>query len=112
MMAFSMFTEAKAFSNFMLALLNKKGLASKTYDEMFRIQSVREDGVHWSLGFEMEETPVGISYGHSGSTSSGFICNFRYFPEQNTGYAFFTNSNMGAELAIPLLTQFIVTGRK
>jgi len=112
MMAFSMFTEAKAFSKFMLALRNKKGLKNETYEEMFRIAAERGDGVHWSLGFAIEETPAGISYGHSGGTSSGFICNFRYFPKPDIGYVFFTNSNMGAELSIPLLTQFIVTGKK
>ena len=112
MMAFSMCTEAKAFSKFMLALGNKKGLKRETYKEMLSIESTREDSVHWSLGFEIEETSVGISYGHSGSTSSGFICNFRYFPKPGIGYVFFTNSDMGADLSIPLLTQFIVTGKK
>jgi CubicO group peptidase (beta-lactamase class C family) len=112
MMAFSMFTEAKAFSRFILALSNKKGLKKETYEQMLHIESAREDGAHWSLGFEIDEAPGGISYGHSGSTSSGFICNFRYFPNLDIGYAFFTNSDMGAELSIPLLTQFIVTGKK
>lgn len=111
MMAFSLFTEARAFSNFMLALRNKKGLKSDTYDEMLRIQSTREDGVHWGLGFELKNTPFGLSYGHSGSTSSGFICNFTFFPKLDIGYVFFTNSNMGGMLSIPLLTQFLITGK-
>lgn len=111
MMAFSLFTEAKAFSYFMLALRNKRGLKSDTYNEMLRIQSTREDGVHWGLGFELDDTPLGLSYGHSGSTSSGFICNFTFFPKLDIGYVFFTNSEMGAELSIPLLTQFLITGK-
>jgi len=112
MMAFSMCTEAKAFSNFMIALRNKRGIKNEAYEKMLHIESTREDGVPWSLGFEIEETPFGTSYGHSGSTSSGFISNFRYFPKLDIGYVFFTNSDMGAELAIPLLTQFIVTGKQ
>ncbi len=112
MMAFSLFTEAKSFANFMLALRNKKGLKSGTYDEMLSIQSTRKDGVHWGLGFRIEDTSYGLSYGHSGSTSSGFICNFTFFPELDLGYVFFTNSDMGAPLSIPLLTQFLVTGKK
>jgi len=111
MMAFSLFTEAKAYSNFMLALRNRKGLKSDTYDQMLRIQSTREDEVHWGLGFELNNTPFGLSYGHSGSTSSGFICNFTFFPKLDIGYVFFTNSNMGAMLSIPLLTQFLITGK-
>ncbi len=73
---------------------------------MLRIQSTREEGVYWGLGFELNNTPFGLSYGHSGSTSSGFICNFTFFPKLDIGYVFFTNSEMGAELSIPLLTQF------
>lgn len=111
MMAFSLFTEAGAFSYFMLALRNKKGLKSATYEEMLKVQSTRDDGVHWGLGFELEKTPLGLSYGHSGSTSSGFICNFTFFPETDVGYVFFTNSNRGVELSIPLLTQFLTTGK-
>lgn len=111
MMAFSLFTEAKSFSNFMLALRNKKGLKSATYDEMLSIQSTRNDGVDWGLGFELEKTPLGLSYGHSGSTSSGFICNFTFFPQLDVGYVFLTNSNMGDVLSIPLLTQFLITGK-
>jgi CubicO group peptidase (beta-lactamase class C family) len=111
MMAFSLVTEAKAFGNFMLALRNKKGLKTDTYNEMLSIQSTRTDGVHWGLGFRLENTPFGISYGHSGSTSSGFICNFTFFPKPDIGYVFFTNSNMGAMLSIPLLTQLLITGK-
>jgi CubicO group peptidase (beta-lactamase class C family) len=112
MMAFSLFTEARSFSHFMLALRNKKGLKKATYDEMLKVQSTRDDGVYWGLGFELEKTPLGLSYGHSGSTSSGFICNFTFFPESDVGYVFFTNSNMGDVLSVPLLTQFLITGKK
>ncbi|MFT3701680.1 MAG: serine hydrolase domain-containing protein [Agriterribacter sp.] len=111
MMAFSLFTEARAFTAFMLALRNKKGLKTDTYDEMFRSQSMRKDGVHWGLGFELNNTPLGLSYGHSGSTSTGFICNFTFFPKLDMGYVFFTNSDMGAELSISLLSQFLITGK-
>ena len=110
-MAFSLFTEAKAFSRFMFALRNKKLLSSDIYEEMFRIQSTRNDGVHWGLGFELNKIKFGLSYGHSGSTSSGFICNFTFFPKSDIGYVFFTNSDMGAILSIPLLTQFLITGK-
>lgn len=111
MMAFSLFTEARAFTNFMLALRNKQGLKSDTYEEMLHIQSTRNDGVHWGLGFRIENTPFGISYGHSGSASTGFICNFTFFPKLDIGYVFFTNSDMGGMLSIPLLTQLLITGK-
>jgi CubicO group peptidase (beta-lactamase class C family) len=112
MMAFSMFTEAKSFSDFMLGLRNRKGLGRATYDEMLGIQSTRNGGKHWGLGFELENSSAGLIYGHSGSTSTGFICSFRFFSDLDIGYVFFTNSDMGAMLSIPLLTQFLVTGKK
>jgi len=46
------------------------------------------------------------------TVQAGFICNFRYFPKLDIGYAFFTNNDMDADLSIPLLTQFIATGKK
>jgi hypothetical protein len=104
-------TEAKSFSTFMLALRNKKGLKPEAYNEMFKIHSTREDGVHWGLGFQIENSPYGFVYGHSGSTGTGFICNFSFFQDLDMGYAFFTNSHMGGWLSIPLLTEFLITGK-
>jgi CubicO group peptidase (beta-lactamase class C family) len=111
MMAYSMNTEAKSFSTFMLALRNKKGLKPETYKEMFKIHAPREDSVHWGLGFSIENSPYGLVYGHGGSTSSGFICNFSFFQAIDMGYVLFTNSHMGEWLAIPLLTEFLITGK-
>lgn len=111
MMAFSMLTEAKSFSTFMLALRNKEVLKSKTYKEFFKIHSTREDSVHWGLGIQIENSAQGLVYGHSGSTSRGFVCNFRYFKDLDMGYAIFTNSQMGGFLSLPLLRQFLITGK-
>ena len=112
MMAYSMKTNAKSFSTFILALRDEKGFKSTTYDDMFKIHSTRDDGVHWGLGFRIEQTPYGLVYGHSGSSSSGFISNFSFYEDLDMGYVIFTNSQMGGMLAIPLLTEFLITGNK
>lgn len=112
MMAYSMSTEAKSFSRFMLALRNRDLLMPETYEEMLTPISTRADGVQWSLGFRIENSPEGLVYGHSGSTSRGFICNFSFFEDLDLGYVMFTNSQMGGFLSIPLLTEFLVTGKK
>lgn len=112
MMSFSMVTEAKSFSTFMLALRNRKELKASSYNEMFRKHSTMEPGVDWGLGFDIESSAYGPVYRHGGSTGSGFICNFSYFPNIDMGYVMFTNSAMGEWLSIRLLTQFLITGKE
>ncbi|MDN5215519.1 hypothetical protein QQ020_25805 [Fulvivirgaceae bacterium BMA12] len=51
-------------------------------------------------------------YGHSGSTSRGFQCNFSLFQDINMGYVMFTNGSKGAMLAISPLTEFLITGKE
>jgi len=112
MMAYSMVVEAQSFVNFALGLRNRKGLRSDTYDEMLKIHSTEEDGFHWGLGVHLEETNLGIAYGHSGyMPSSGFLCNFIFFPELDMGYVMFTNSTTGWWLTIELLKEFLITGK-
>ncbi len=110
MMAYSMNTEAKAFAGFMLALRNKEGLKIETYKALFKVNSTRSDGTHWGLGFRLEDTKVGRSYGHSGSTGKGFISNYTYYPDLDIGFVVFTNSQLGGMFCLPILTAFLITG--
>ncbi len=104
--ASSMHTEAKDFSNFMVGLLNQKGLKKTTYAEMFKThtaippdQRVYDNG--WtqsmSLGFFIEETPYGKLIQHGGNNGD-FHCKFGIIPEKKIGYAIYTNSNAGDKL--------------
>ncbi len=110
MMAFSMVTKADAFAKYAIALRNKKGLQKETYDQLFKIHSTRNDGTHWSLGFRIEDTKFGKTYGHSGATS-GFICNYVYYDQLDVGFVVLTNSRMGGWLSLPLLNQLLITGK-
>ena len=111
MMAFSMVTEANAFSTFLLALRNREGLRPETYEEMLSPLSTRQDGAQWGLGFQMAETPAGWVYKHGGSTSRGFICFFGFYEDLDVGFFLMTNSHMGGELAVSLMPQLLITGQ-
>ncbi len=119
-MAASMYTEAKAFTTFMLALLNRKGLSKEMYDEMFKFQSTvpldeneKKQGreIYFGLGIELEKTPFGLVFEHGGNNGD-FKCQFKMFKDLNMGYVIFTNSNTGGQLAYNALSEFLITGKK
>ena len=98
--AHSMHTEARAFSSFLIALLERRGLSGAGYDEMLRLQSRQEPfessyGVPWprgyGLGFSLQESPHGLAFGHGGSNGD-FHCLFEAYPEHGAGFVAFGNS--------------------
>ena len=111
MVAFSLQTTSEALAKFAIALHQRKGLKRSTYKEMFKIHSKRSDGTQWGLGVRIEETDAGLSYGHSGSTGRGFIGNLVFYDDSGLGYAVLTNSQMGGWLSLPLLNEFLITGK-
>lgn len=121
--AYGVYTEAKSFATFMLALINRIGLKPETYNEMFKIQttipkddSEKKDGwdinSYRGLGFEIEKSPYGLIIGHGGSTSTGFTCYFNMFQDLNMGYAIFSNSNSGSILVQSPIMEFLITGKR
>ncbi|MEM7382369.1 MAG: serine hydrolase domain-containing protein [Bacteroidota bacterium] len=98
--AFSIHSEALDFSNWLIALLDKKGLSDKSYAELFKTQFVlpedhpqRESGVtDWTLGFAKGIMPFGTAYGHGGN-NPGYTSIFVIAPETKWGYVIFTNAN-------------------
>ena len=110
MIAYTFQTTSTALAKFALALHQRKGLRKETYEEMLTIQSTRSDGTHWGLGVRIEDTPSGVSYGHSGSTSRGFISNLVFYDESGLGYVILTNCQMGGWLSLPLLNEYLILG--
>lgn len=119
-MAWSMHTEAKTFTNFLLGLQNKKGLKPETYKEMFKIQTRipkdKEDPSpegwenYFGLSIHMQKTPFGSSFGHGGNNGD-FRCEAVLYSDLNMGYVVFTNSNTGDSLNTALL-EFLITGKQ
>jgi CubicO group peptidase (beta-lactamase class C family) len=94
-------TEAISFANFLIAIMNNKGLKKESIDEMLKAQvQLPEDdsqrkysGVtEWSLGFERIPSIYGMNLAHGGN-NWGFSSSFMFNKEKKFGYVFFTNSN-------------------
>lgn len=118
-MAWSMFTEAKAFSRFAIALLEERGLAPATYSNMFTLltefpleegQPKPEYPEGMGLGMAIRESPYGKVFGHGGNNGD-FQCKFEIYKELKMGYIVFTNSDVGYYLHKDLV-QFLVEGKK
>lgn len=117
-MAHSMHTEAKTFTNFMIAILERKGLKPETYKEMLRpqTQTPSDDygkAIGWDesfgLGIVSATTPYGKMYGHGGNNGD-FRCQFEVFDEGKMGFAIFTNGNTG-HLLVKALREYLITGK-
>ena len=118
-MAWSMFTEAKAFSRFAIALLEERGLAPATYNSMFTLltefpleegEAKPEYPEGMGLGIAIRESPYGQVFGHGGNNGD-FQCNFEVYKDLKMGYIVFTNSDVGYLLNKDL-AQFLVEGKK
>jgi CubicO group peptidase (beta-lactamase class C family) len=117
-MAYSMHTEAKIFTGFMLYMLEQKGLNAQTYDTMFQKHSEfnYEPGdekpkypAYMGMSLEIRESPFGKSFGHGGNNGD-FKCKFEVYKDLKMGYVIFTNSNTSDPL-LEAMRQFLVEGK-
>lgn len=117
-MAYSMHTEAKIFTRFMLYMLEQKGLKAETYDSMFTKHSDFNYGpgdekpkypAYMGESLEIRETPFGKSFGHGGNNGD-FKCKFEVYKDLKMGYVIFTNSNTSDAL-LEAMRQFLVEGK-
>lgn len=117
-MAYSMHTEAKIFTRFMLYMLEQKGLKLETYDSMFTKHSdfTYEPGdekppypTYMGESLEIRESPFGKSFGHGGNNGD-FKCTFEVYKDLKMGYVVFTNSNTSDAL-LGAMRRFLVEGK-
>ncbi|WP_299248103.1 serine hydrolase [uncultured Aquimarina sp.] len=117
-MAWSMHTEAKTFTNFLLGLSTRKGLKPETYKQMFHIETEipKDKGEkrpgwdeYFGLSIHMEKTPFGNTFGHGGNNGD-FKCLARMYQDLNMGFVVFTNSNKGDQLYNALI-EFLIVGK-
>ena len=115
-MAWSMHTEARDFTRFALALINREGLTEEQAKEMFKFHTTVDeedwiDGhkVGFGLGVALRESPQGLVYGHGGNNGD-FRCSFEIYDELNSGYIVFTNADT-AEPLLWKLKDFFVEGK-
>ena len=109
-MAWSMHTEARIFTRFMLYLLEQKGLSEQMYKSIlskhseYTYDSTDEKPrypTYMGMSLEIRETPYGKSFGHGGNNGD-FTCLFEVYKDLKMGYVIFTNSNT----SYPLLSSF------
>lgn len=118
-MAYSMHTEARIFTKFMLYLLEQKGLNAQTYQTMFQKHSdynykpgdeKPKNPTYMGMSLEIRETPFGKSFGHGGNNGD-FKCRFEVYQDLKMGYVIFTNSNTSDAL-LDALHNFLVEGKE
>jgi CubicO group peptidase (beta-lactamase class C family) len=116
-MAYSMHTEAKDFTSFAIALLNREGLTEEQAKKMFSFHTLNDeedwiDGYKsgFGLGVYLRESPYGLVFGHGGNNGD-FRCTFEMYDELKTGYIMFTNANTAEPLLFDL-SKFLVEGKK
>ncbi|MEM6807697.1 MAG: serine hydrolase [Pseudomonadota bacterium] len=115
--AHSMYTEAGTFSNFLVGLLAEKGLSAEGYEKMLepQVATPTDEGERpgwpgrYGLGFHMMNSPYGLAYGHGGNNGN-FTCQFEIYPEQQFGFAIFTNADTGW-LMVDALREYLVIGQ-
>lgn len=118
-MAWSMCTEAKIFTRFMIYPLEQKGLSPQTYETMLSKQSEynydpgdEKPKVPTYMGISLEicETPFGKSFSHGGNNGD-FKCRFKVYKDLKMGYAIFTNSNT-SDVLLQNMDQLLVDGKE
>lgn len=109
-MAYSLCTEAKDYSKFLIQLMRENDLP----DSAFRLMSVPQmliEPNRWiCLGIFMEETPYGPKYSHSGNNNNRYNCNFEFYKDRDLGYVFFMNCHKEPDFT-KRLNKFLETGK-
>lgn len=117
--AYGVHSNALDWSNFMIALMNRKGLSDTSYDELFKVQKELPDGhpnkgngiTHMTLGFYGGVLPFGSVYGHGGNNDKKFTSLFFIIPETKWGAVLFTNSGYGEEMGLALFQFMMEAGQ-
>ena len=89
-------TNAKYFSNFIIALLNNDILSKSSLEELLKIQSIspatkKHKEQSYGLGIRIEKSIYGTNYSHGGDNMSS-TAQYMFNKKQKVGYVFFTNS--------------------
>ncbi len=105
-------SESIDFSKWLIALMNKKGLKTATYNEMFKPHSLVEKmeyfDLNYTLGFFNPDIPFTNLY-IGGGNNYGFTSFFTIDTNKKWGFVLFTNSEYGEKLGQDL-SYYLLTG--
>lgn len=110
-MAASLHTDAETYARFLIAVSKGVGLSEAALEEMMTPQTKvpDADATHVGLGFFLEETAAGISFGHGGR-NYGFTSNSAFYRESKIGYVLLVN-NDDANKVDKELRAYLITGK-
>jgi len=109
--ASTLHTSAADYANFLIAILENKGVKKESIDEMLKMQSTipKEHESNWGeikgwgLGFAIEPTDHGIRYSHGGD-NGGFQAGFMFYKKEKNGYVYFVNCDKSGLFYMQLRT--------
>lgn len=99
-------SEAVSIADFLIAIMENRGLKTETYDEMLKENiKLKPDnelstilGVDsWALGFALTHSDKGLIYSHAGN-NLGYTSRFAIIKDKKYGYVFLTNGDSLNEL--------------
>jgi CubicO group peptidase (beta-lactamase class C family) len=97
--SYSLQTNARDFSQFLVAVLNGSGLSPEMHEEMLEPQTKTDgkmDESKWALGIGIRPAAYGDAYVHGGYNRN-FAAGYLLLRSRRFGYVFLTNSNGGLE---------------
>ncbi|WP_143306458.1 serine hydrolase domain-containing protein [Chitinophaga vietnamensis] len=105
-------TSALDYANFIIALLEKRGLKKSSFREMLKpgvyltdTAMIKDTGEAWGLGLAIKHTPYGVRYMHSGNNGD-YTAYFVIYNEKRSGFVFLVNNSEAGELFDTLLPLF------
>ena len=107
----TLYTTAKDYARFVIAMMNDTGLKPETIREMLRPQIDVSKDVYWGIGFGLERTPNGDAFWHWGDYGifRSYIVGYK---KQKIGVVYLTNSFNGLNISQDLVKAAIGGGEE
>jgi len=107
--ASTLHTDATGYANFLIAIMQSKGLKKENINEMLKVQSKIPKEYEsqwgeikgWGLGLAIEPTDHGTRYSHGGD-NGGFQAGCMFYKEQKSGYVYFINCDRAGMFYVQL----------
>jgi len=107
----TLYTTAKDYAQFVMAMMNDIGLKPETIQEMLRPQIDVSKDVYWGLGFGLERNPNGDAFWQWGDY--GIFRNYVVgYKKQKIGLVYLTNSFNGLSIGQDLVRAAIGGGKE
>jgi CubicO group peptidase (beta-lactamase class C family) len=109
--AATLYTTARDYAQFVMAMMNDVGLKKETIEEMLKPQIPVDKNIYWGLGFGLEQTDNGDAFWQWGDygTFRNYVVAYK---KQKIGVVYLTNSFNGLSLCQELVQHTIGGGKE